>query len=189
MKKETRKQEIIKAAALLFKEKGYSAVTMRDIAQHLGIKAASLYNHIKAKQEILTSIIVSLAEEFTAEMDQIIAADATNTEKLELIIALHVAITTNNPNGMATLNADWMHLEEKMEHYLTLRTNYEQNFKSVITAGIKNNEIKAVDSKIVTLSILATLRSLYLWLPESEHKNQDTLTASLSEVLLKGVCY
>ncbi len=46
MKKETRKQEIVRKAAKLFKEKGYSAVTMRDIAKDMGIKAASLYNHI-----------------------------------------------------------------------------------------------------------------------------------------------
>ncbi|MBT8253717.1 MAG: TetR/AcrR family transcriptional regulator, partial [Bacteroidia bacterium] len=45
MKSETRKEEIIRIAARLFKEKGYSAVTMRDLAKAMGIKAASLYNH------------------------------------------------------------------------------------------------------------------------------------------------
>jgi len=65
MKPETRKEEIIKTATKLFKEKGYSAVTMRDIAKAMGIKAASLYNHINSKQQILTDIIISLAEEFT----------------------------------------------------------------------------------------------------------------------------
>ena len=52
MKITDRKTEIINVAAQLFKEKGYSAVTMRDIAQAMDIKAASLYNHIKSKQEI-----------------------------------------------------------------------------------------------------------------------------------------
>ena len=52
MKPVDRKSEIINIAAKLFKEKGYSAVTMRDIAQAMDIKAASLYNHIKYKQEI-----------------------------------------------------------------------------------------------------------------------------------------
>ena len=56
-----RKLEIIAIASALFKDKGYSAVTMRDIAKAMGIKAASLYNHIKNKEEILTFIIISLA--------------------------------------------------------------------------------------------------------------------------------
>ena len=44
-----RKLEIITIASALFKDKGFSAVTMRDIAKAMGIKAASLYNHIKNK--------------------------------------------------------------------------------------------------------------------------------------------
>ena len=57
MKPETRKEEILRVAANLFKKKGYSAVTMRDLAKAMGIKAASLYNHINSKQEILSVII------------------------------------------------------------------------------------------------------------------------------------
>ncbi|WP_339614539.1 helix-turn-helix domain-containing protein, partial [uncultured Winogradskyella sp.] len=68
MKEETRKEEIVRVAAKLFKEKGYSAVTMRDLATAMGIKAASLYNHINSKQDILNAIIISLAEEFTEGM-------------------------------------------------------------------------------------------------------------------------
>ena len=60
-----RKSEIVTISAQLFKEKGYSAVTMRDIAQAIDIKAASLYNHIKSKQEILVLMIIQIAEEYT----------------------------------------------------------------------------------------------------------------------------
>ena len=56
-----RKLEIITIASALFKDRGFSAVTMRDIAKAMGIKAASLYNHIKNKEEILTFIIISLS--------------------------------------------------------------------------------------------------------------------------------
>ena len=62
MKITDRKTEIINIAAKLFKEKGYSAVTVRDIANAMNIKAASLYNHIKSKQEILVLIIINIAE-------------------------------------------------------------------------------------------------------------------------------
>ena len=72
LKTPTRKEEIIKSAAQLFLERGYSAVTMRDLAKELGIKAASLYNHISSKHEILESLIISVAEEFTVGMNQIL---------------------------------------------------------------------------------------------------------------------
>lgn len=187
MKRESRKQEIVYNAAILFKEKGYSAVTMRDIANEMGIKAASLYNHIKSKQEILKIIIVSLAEEFTAGMDTIVNSDVSNVKKLEAIIGLHIQITTNNENEMASLNSDWMHLEEQLDYYLSLRESYENNFKKIINDGILQEEIINVDAEVMLFSILSTLRSLYLWIPKKEESNPKHLTISLSKVLLEGV--
>jgi AcrR family transcriptional regulator len=104
LKQETRKEEIVRVAAKLFKEKGYSAVTMRDLAKAMGIKAASLYNHIKSKQDILRAIVISLAEEFTAEMKLIESSNISCIDKLNSIIELHVRISSQNSYGMACLN-------------------------------------------------------------------------------------
>ena len=53
-----RKLEIVKTASLLFNKLGYKNVTMRVLAEEMGIKAASLYNHISSKQEILSTVII-----------------------------------------------------------------------------------------------------------------------------------
>jgi len=187
MKQETRKDEIIKTAAKLFKSKGYSAVTMRDLAKAMGIKAASLYNHINSKQEILKEIIISLAEEFTEGMKQIKSSSGTSIEKLKAIVKLHVNITSKNTYGMASLNNDWMHLEEKLDYYLQLRSNYENEFRDIIMDGINNNEITDSNVDITLFSMLSTLRSLYLWIPEKEDLNPDELSKNLSDVLINGI--
>ncbi|WP_298755120.1 TetR/AcrR family transcriptional regulator [uncultured Psychroserpens sp.] len=187
MKSETRKEEIIKTAAELFKEKGYSAVTMRDLATAMGIKAASLYNHITSKQEILKAIIIAIAEEFTRGMDIIINAEMSNISKLKQIVALHVNITANNTNGMASLNNDWMHLEDQLEYYLQLRNDYENNFLEIIKQGIIANEMKQSNPEIIMFSMLTTLRSLYLWIPKKEDLNANDLAQNLNEVLIEGI--
>lgn len=187
MKQETRKEEIIKTAAKLFEKKGYSAVTMRDLAKAMGIKAASLYNHINSKQEILKEIIISLAEEFTEGMKQIKASPGSSIDKLKEIVKLHVNITSKNTYGMASLNNDWMHLEEKLDYYLKLRSNYEDEFRDIIIEGINNNEIVDSNVDITLFSMLSTLRSLYLWIPQKEDLNPDELAKNLSDVLINGI--
>lgn len=187
MKVETRKQEIILTAAKLFKEKGYSAVTMRDLAADMGIKAASLYNHINSKQAILKDIIISLAEEFTIGMETILSSRENAIEMLKRIIDLHVVITSNNTYGMASLNNDWMHLEEQLEYYLELHHNYEANFKEIIKGGIRSQDIVDEDPDIMVFSMLSTLRSLYLWIPNKEDLNPEYLSQSLSRLLIDGV--
>ena len=187
MKAETRKSEIIQTAAKLFKEKGYSAVTMRDIAAEMGIKAASLYNHITSKQEILKEIIISLAETFTLGLQDIQKSDSSSIKKLQDIVRLHVSIASQNTYEMASLNNDWMHLEEKLKYYLELRLNYEAEFRNIIAQGVKNNEIVNGNVEVMLFSILSTLRSLYLWIPKKEELNVENLSEQLSQVLINGI--
>lgn len=187
MKVETRKVEIIKTAANLFKEKGYSAVTMRDLATAMGIKAASLYNHISSKQEILSDIIISLAEAFTVGMAEIKTSDLSSIEKLKQIFKLHVSITANNPYGMASLNNDWMHLQDELQYYKQLRRDYEFDFKCVIEQGIDAGQIKMGNSEVMLFSMLSTLRSLYIWLPKKEAIDLEIFNEELSSILINGI--
>ncbi len=187
MKPETRKDEIINTAAKLFRERGYSAVTMRDLAKAMGIKAASLYNHINSKQDILKEIIISLAEEFTDGMTQIKTLQGNSIEKLKQIIKLHVDITARNTYGMASLNNDWMHLEEKLEYFLQLRSNFENDFRNILIEGINANEIVNSNVDVTLFSMHSTLRSLYLWFPKKEDLDPKDLAIILSNVLIHGV--
>ena len=160
---------------------------MRDLAASMGIKAASLYNHINSKQDLLRSIIISIAEEFTDGMSRIQSSDRSAIAKLKDIIVLHVSITANNTDGMASLNNDWMHLEEQLDYYLELRHNYEANFRDIIQQGIANGELKDENPEIILFSILTTLRSLYLWIPKKEDLNHNELAQSLSQILIGGI--
>jgi AcrR family transcriptional regulator len=172
MKQENRKDEIIQTATKLFKKKGYSAVTMRDIAKSMGIKAASLYNHINSKQDILTTIIISLAEEFTNGMNQILNSELNSIEKVNKIITLHVQITTKNTNGMASLNNDWMHLEEKLAYYLSLRAKYEDDFREMINTGIANNEIVCKNPEVM-LFFYSIYTSLFIPMDSKKRRGKS----------------
>ncbi|WP_025741521.1 TetR/AcrR family transcriptional regulator [Aquimarina pacifica] len=188
MKPESRKQEIINAASILFKEKGYSAVTMRDLAKAMGIKAASLYNHIQSKQEILSTIIINLAEEFTLGMSQIMNADIDPIQKLENIISMHVDVTLRNSDGLGALNSDWMHLEEEnLIYFEKMRHNYEENFRSIVKMGVDAGEISPYNIEIMVFSTLSTLRTLYLWYPKQKNIDPDILKRDMISVLLKGM--
>jgi AcrR family transcriptional regulator len=56
MKASSTKGKIRDAAIRLFSQNGYDAVSMRDIAAEVGIKAASIYNHFPSKRDILKSM-------------------------------------------------------------------------------------------------------------------------------------
>lgn len=188
MKITDRKTEIISVSAQLFQEKGYSAVTMRDIAQAMNIKAASLYNHIKSKQEILVLIVIEIAEEFTNVMNEIVSADISSIQKIEKVIQLHIDITLRNSDALACLNNDWMHLTDNELHYfIKMREEYEQNFREIVKKGIQTKELQNINPEVIVFSTLSTLRTLYLWYNKSKNLNEATLRKNMSQVLLNGI--
>jgi TetR/AcrR family transcriptional regulator, cholesterol catabolism regulator len=186
--KSTRKEEIVKVAATLFKEKGYSAVSMRDIAHEMDIKAASLYNHISSKQEILSTLILEVAEAFTNEMSGITTEALTPLQKIERVIEIHIDITVNYSENIATLNNDWMHLEgDHLKKVVKMREDYEENFRSIIKQGIAQGDIKPQHPEVILFSILSTLRTLYLWNEKRGKMDVNVLKKDMVAVLIRGI--
>lgn len=188
MKSNRRRDEITSIAASLFKSKGYAAVSMRDIARELDIKAASLYNHITSKQEILALIVIEVAEDFTNHIDTLIDRPISSIQKLEEIIHMHVEITIEKTNALACLNSDWMHLDNTpLNYYVQMREDYEAKFRQILTAGIEKGELKTQNIEVILFSILSTLRTFYLWYPKKKELSPEQLKKEITATLLHGV--
>ena len=65
MPKASKREIILTAAAKLFRDRGYQATSMRDLAEAVELKASSLYNHIGSKEEILKEICMANADKFS----------------------------------------------------------------------------------------------------------------------------
>jgi AcrR family transcriptional regulator len=154
----------------------------------MNIKAASLYNHIKSKQEILVLIIIEIAEEFTNVMNEIVASKTTVVSKIEGVIQLHIDITLRNADALACLNNDWMHLtDDKLNYFIKMRSEYEENFRKIINEGVLNGELKNSNQEVVVFSILSALRTMYLWYDKTKALNAQTLQNTITTVFLSGV--
>ncbi len=120
-------------------------------------------------------------------MKLIQASDDSCINKLKKIIQLHVKISSQNIYGMASLNNDWMHLEEQLDYYQKLRIDYEDDFRIILKEGIVSGEIVDAKPDVMMFSILTTLRSLYLWIPKKEDLNLEELSNTLNQILIKGI--
>jgi hypothetical protein len=107
---------------------------------------------------------------------------------LEGVINHHVDLTINNPEAIAILNNDWMHLEGKhLEDFKMMRNTYENDLRSIIIQGIEHKEITSQNIDIILFSILSTLRTLHLWYRKRSDLSENTLKKDITEILLKGI--
>lgn len=184
----TRRQEIIKSAKTLFRERGYKSVSMRDLAKAMDFKAASLYNHISSKEEILAEIAMDVAHYFTREMELVRSIDINTRTRLEAVISHHIDLTVTNPEAIAIVNNDWMHLEgDHFQEFLRLRNSYEQDLRDIINQGVESGELKSKNTEVILFSILSTLRTLHLWYRKRDGVDSRQLKNDITEILLNGV--
>ncbi|MBO1924729.1 TetR/AcrR family transcriptional regulator [Thiomicrorhabdus sp. 6S3-12] len=79
---------ILAHSAELFSEKGFEAVSMRDIAKACGIKAPSLYNHFKDKQSLYQATLKSVFDQHNEQLIAVLVGEQSAEEKLEEVIRL-----------------------------------------------------------------------------------------------------
>ena len=86
---QTRRDEILRAAARLFAEFGYESTSVRQIAREVNILSGSLYHHFSTKEEMLHEILSRAVVPITAETVRIAQSDSAPEEQLVAIIILH----------------------------------------------------------------------------------------------------
>ena len=185
----SRKEIILEAAAKLFRKKGYAATSVQDIADAVGIKAASLYNHIKSKQEILKDLCMPIAASFSIKMQEIENSSLNALEKLEQLVTLHLKLTIENGDRMTLITGDWIHLDdEELKKFKRSRSNYEASFKSILNDAKKQGYLQpTINTDVALFSILSSLHWLYSWKERHQDISSIELEKQLKECLLGGL--
>jgi AcrR family transcriptional regulator len=185
----TRKEQVIRKAAELFREKGYAASSMRDLAQKLGIEAASLYSHIKSKEEILHSLCFDMAAEFRKSLVEVEKLNVSASERLRLGIIGHVEVMAKDLTASAVFMNEHRHLSQPyLRDFLLLRINYINRFKAMIELGVKNGEFKSsINTKLAVMTLFSSLNWMPQWYDPGSVIQPAELGQQLSDMLVNGL--
>lgn len=184
----SRKHQILQTASRLFREKGYTATTMRDIASAMHIEAASLYHHIRSKEELLDTICFEMADKFITALKEVNDIYFDAEQRLRMAITFHVQIMTGNMDQSAVFLNEWRSLpEDKLEAFRKLRNQYESEFRIIVADGKKEDIFDDVDEKLAALTILSAVNWIYQWYNPAGKMSPGEIADQLSNLLLSGI--
>jgi len=187
-RKASKKDIILQKAAVMFREKGFAATSMRDLAESVGIEAASLYNHIRSKNEILEAICFNVANRFTVNMEAIETSQDSSIQKVETLLRFHIRQMVDNYEEVYVSDREWKHLEEPyLSNFQTQRRNYRKRFASIIEEGIQKKEIKKIDASTAVLIMLHAISGIESWHRSKEKINGEELENNMVVILTDGL--
>lgn len=160
---ESRYREVLDAAATIFAEKGYQGASTRDIAERLGIRAASLYYYFPSKEASLAAICELGVTDFITNLRDILATEKPAAEKIRAAAANQLLPLRSRPA------ADYIRVFLRHRHELPdgprhtiarLAREYQSLIRQIFVEGIKSGEFRKLDPEMATLALLGLLNSV-----------------------------
>lgn len=184
----TKKETILEEAARLFYKRGFNAASMRDLAEQVGVEAASLYNHIHSKAQILKDICMKVAEEFNANIMQVEAGGQPAIQKAEELLRFHIRKMIYSYEGVYVSDREWKHLSEPfLSEYRELRRNYRKRFAALIEQGVERQEIKPINASTAVLIILHAVSGIESWHRSTQKISAEELEENMVTILVDGL--
>lgn len=185
---ESRKDVIVSKAASLFRQKGYKAASMRDLAEAVGVEAASLYNHINSKTELLHVLCFNVANRFMDHIDKVENEKINSIHKVEKILRFHINEMLNHYEEVYVSDREWKHLSDPyLSNFQNQRRTYRKRFASIIETGIRNNEIKNIDAPTAVLIMLHAITGIESWHRSTEKISGQSLEENMVTIMIDGL--
>ena len=184
----TRKEVIVSKAATLFREKGFKAASMRDLAEAVGVEAASLYNHIKSKTEILHELCFSVANRFLHKIDEVEAEQTSAIDKIEKLLRFHINEMIHHYEEVYVSDREWKHLSDPyLSNFQNQRRIYRKRFAAIIETGIIENQIKKIDAATAVLIMLHAISGIESWHRSTQKITAEELEENMISILVGGL--
>ena len=184
----SRRVEICRTAAQIFRDRGYDATSVSDIARALGITKAGLYHYFESKEALLLEITTYGLDRVRDEV--IVPARAVHDPEARLrqLVIRHARIATQGRGAIAQLVDEVRALppparkrvEERMRAYVDL---VQDTLVELRSAG----RLRHVDPTVATFSLIGTILWLPRWFRQNGRLSQEQVANEIANIALGGL--
>ncbi|HEY2702462.1 MAG TPA: TetR/AcrR family transcriptional regulator [Candidatus Dormibacteraeota bacterium] len=177
-----RREEIMVAAAEVFRAKGYEAGTLEDVATSLDLRRASLYYYFGSKAQLLSALC-----ERTMGMILRIAEDIERVddpaERLAAMLRLHTGMVARE-QGLFTVFFDERGSLADQERARDFERRYLRHLVGTVEAAVSAGLLPPTDPYLTALALLGMMSWIYKWYEPGRHDAEAY--ARTCEALLLG---
>jgi AcrR family transcriptional regulator len=157
-------RDMKRAATRLIAVHGFEGMNLRMLADDIGVKAGSFYNHIESKESLLHMLLSDTMAELMAGLDAALAGASDPLDALRRFVAFHIEFHAVRRDEVFIGNAELRSLSE--EHRLeivALRDSYEKRLEAILRAGMAAGALKPGDVRVAGYALIAMLSGVCTW--------------------------
>jgi AcrR family transcriptional regulator len=178
---------IRRAGLRLIFEHGFEATSLRRLAAEVGLRPASLYNHIATKQDLLFGLVHAHMLALLAEMEEALAGAHTPEARLRAFLAHHLLYHMDKKREVYVANFELRALEPgNLRIVLGLRREYEARLIGILDEGVRAGVLAFADTHVAAYAMLAMLTGACTWYKPDGRLSKAEMVALHTDLLLAG---
>jgi AcrR family transcriptional regulator len=158
--------EVVAAAAKVFHARGYSAATVQDVADELGILKGSLYHYIKSKEDLLFRLFEIVHEDVEAVLEEILAAEGLDPlARIVLYVRRQIVHNLENHGQISIYYHELDRLGPERRHAVVAwRRRHDRYLADLIREARAEGLVEAsTDPELLANCVFATIIWPYRW--------------------------
>jgi AcrR family transcriptional regulator len=157
-------QDMKRAATRLIAVHGFEGMNLRMLAEEIGVKAGSFYNHIESKESLLHTLLSDTMAELMAGLDGALAGASGPLDSLCRFVAFHIEFHAVRRDEVFIGNAELRSLsEEHRRDIVALRDTYEKRLGAILRAGEAAGVFRPGDIRVASYALIAMLSGVCNW--------------------------
>jgi len=163
-------------------------VSMRDIAEAVGVRPGGLYNHFPGKQDLLADLMRGHMETLLAALDEALEEEHAPVAALEAFARFHTSYHIDFPDDVFIAYMELRNLEPGPRGEIgALRDRYEHRLRAILAEGQKTGEFTLEDPAVSARMLLALLTGVTTWYREGGPRSRAEIVGSYTATALRAV--
>lgn len=185
--------QILEAGEKLFAKKGFYPTTMEEVARAAGLAKGTIYLHFNDKRDLFFSIIEKKLDILLEKIEKEMRKDEFPSQRIKLAIGIHLKFLEENRDFFKIMQALPESLKQEMERKLKGRviekqSRYVEILDQLIRKGIRNQEIKSLDSRKLAVILVGMMHSLTIyWISRKEKGSLSQDDSLVWQVFWEGI--
>jgi AcrR family transcriptional regulator len=184
----SRREIILQEAAHLFREKGYLAANLRELARRAGIQGGSIYHHFDSKQEILFELMDHTMNDMIARLSERLADATSPLEKLRRTVHFHIEYFVTGPDQTYITDDELRNLDP--DNYLKVvakRDRYQFIVEEILAAGKQELGWRLEEPKLYSRALIKMCAGVATWYKPEGPLTIEQIAESYADLLCYGL--
>jgi AcrR family transcriptional regulator len=179
------RDEILAAAANVFRRDGYQSARMDDVADALGITKGGLYYYVRTKHELLFDIILPPYRDAVAHLDGVLASPRSTPDRIGEVVSRYLGNVASYSPAISIYVENLRSLPVPSE-MSDLDARYVHGLRRLIAEGMRDGSLRTCDPEIAADALLGMCTRFAVRYSSLSPFDAEVIARDLTSIFLSG---